>query len=133
MPSTNSTDLIKQPGISSGGALKDVCIMQWNHEQSIDAPVRWFQGEFRFQGDFRMPKTEYTNEELNVLLIRALCHFIIDWLPPKGVFDAYDCLSDSYEFYSLPPAPQRRISEGPSIDGVFETVAARPVRIVDED
>jgi hypothetical protein len=90
--------------------------------------VRWYHGV-----KFLMPKVEYASEDMYFVIVRALCHVLIDRIPDKGIPDMYNCLKDSWDFYQLPPPPQKAIAEGPVIRRVFPTVDARPFQFVAED
>ena len=78
-------------------------------------------------------QTSATPADFQPILLRALCHLLVDQVPDLGLPDLCNSLREFWEFYNVPPnrAPmlpvQRRVSA--RIEGRYE----RPEFHVDEE
>ena len=112
MPSEYLTTSTNRPVVFSGGAFKTDSMTPWVRDLSIpeDAPfetsadisVGWNEDisgiRFSHEVAFRRP-TESGNEYALRIVLRILCHFLVDRIPDNGLKETGETLLEIGQFY----------------------------------
>jgi hypothetical protein len=144
MPSENWITLTDSHGTSSAGASQKRFIRQWGHgrlglvetvgtsRHDFLPLLEWKDGYSR-SVDFPFFGTSNQCEVPETIMVRLLCHALLQRLSDKGLPEAVESLADMVEFYQNPPRPYRVLPQGESVTGQWGETRVRPVYPVKEE
>lgn len=145
MPSTPSTTSTSSPGTSSGGTFSPASTKRWSLELSDltwgevgpdDVFLRWDAGvagmrqTHMMRFDHTTSRSPQTQAEI---LTRVLCHILVDRIPDLGLNEMSEALVQIYDFYSMPPSPQPRLTTGQVFQATLARSEVRPVPPLEEE
>jgi hypothetical protein len=79
------------------------------------------------------PESQPSQEELNHLILRLLCHFMVDHLPDKGLPEACESLREFCAYYDSLQPELPRINQSRGIPAQCGERFERPQFSIDEE
>jgi hypothetical protein len=88
----------------------------------------------RFQDvRLRLPRAEMSLEHVRFLILRLLCHAMIERIPDKGIWEACDSLKQCYDYYRLPVSqPAEPMPKPAMVRNILPRVEEPPFHIAED-